>query len=243
MQKIIMLTCLLTISSVTMAASEPASQSWVMRAINKALSHIQAGPRGHRGHTGATGTTGPQGMVGPQGVAGPQGGTVGPQGATGATGGVGSTGATGPTGVAGTALDFANFSATSISPTTVTAGDNVIFLLTSTAKSGTSITNNTSTGAITLPSTSGTYLVTFQVTAAATGNTLILELNGAPINYTQVSYVGGTADGILAGTFLITTSVGINVLTLVNNSITSMSIPAGSISNLAITQISTGSST
>lgn len=111
MKKITFYVALLTVSSVstTAIADNPASQSWVMDQIHKAISIIPSGPPGPQGPVGPvgpkgdTGATGPQGLPGPRGLKGDKGeqGIQGPKGDTGAAGPKGDTGATGPQGLKG----------------------------------------------------------------------------------------------------------------------------------------------
>lgn len=192
------------------------------------------GPAGDMGPAGPIGNTGPAGPAGPQGDMGPQ----GPRGIPGATGPTGSTGATGPTGADGTGAIIPFASGLPVTLTTIVGG---LVGLPAFVGFGSSAQGLTALGAtIDITNASGTLSnFAFQVPRAGTitsfsaffSTTAALSLIGSTVVVTAQIYQSATPNNVfspIAGTLInLTPSLTgvISVGTLLNGSLTGLSIP------------------
>ena len=169
------------------------------------------GPRGIQGQTGAQGPAGPQGPIGLQGPVGPQ-GPAGEQGAVGPQGPAGEQGPVGPQGPAGTVLAYADFYALMPpdNPAPIPTGSDVSFPNNGATSATTILRASSSSFTLTTP---GVYAVSFQVSAAESGQ-LVLTLNNEELPYTVVGRSG--AETQLVGMALVTTTDPNSVLTVRN---------------------------
>ncbi len=110
------------------------------------------GPIGLTGQTGATGAAGAQGAAGPQGDTGPAGAT-GPAGPTGPTGSAGATGSQGPAGPQGPAGDISSSDTDDLSEGSTNLYHTTARARAALSATGTGLSYNASTGAITSLST------------------------------------------------------------------------------------------